>query len=231
LEQKIACSIVGLASKYFLYNFTRLKVDNFHYLQQAIETNRPLITYTNHDATIDDPLLFGLLDSETLVSDRLRYSLGAQEICFKNAFLNRFFSAGRVIPIKRGDGIYQKGMDHALDILNKNGWIHLFPEGRVNLQPSHLIRFKWGISRLIMECHHKPLVVPFYHQGMAHIRPEKYKFGLRPGHDLQIEFGEPLDFDTIVISGTNNITSRIEITTLLQQKLEQLKSKINGKCK
>jgi hypothetical protein len=75
------------------------------------------------------------------------------------------------------------------------------------------------------------LVVPFYHQGMAHIRPEKYKFGLRPGHDLQIEFGEPLDFDTIVISGTNNITSRIEITTLLQQKLEQLKSKINGKCK
>ena len=63
---------------------------------------------------------------------RLRWTLGAQEICFeeKPSLVQKFFVAGRVIPIVRGDGIYQRGMDIALEKLNANEWVHIFPEGK-----------------------------------------------------------------------------------------------------
>lgn len=40
-----------------------------------------------------------------------------------------FFDQGGVIPIVRGGGINQPGMDVALQLLNENKWFHIFSEG------------------------------------------------------------------------------------------------------
>jgi monolysocardiolipin acyltransferase len=185
-----------------------------------------LITVSNHDATIDDPVLFGLLNWKTLASERLRYSLGAQEICFKNAFLSRFFSAGRVIPIVRGSGIYQRGMDHAIEVLNNNGWIHLFPEGKVNLDYYNMIKFRWGVGRLIEESHVPPIVVPFYHRGMADIRPEKYKWGVKFGKELRVLFGKPIDTADYSFSHLDPTQRRIQVTKVLEDQVLCLKDQL-----
>lgn len=44
--------------------------------------------------------------------------------------------------------------------------VHIFPEGRIKQEDLHnLRRFKWGISRMLMECERLPLVIPVWIKG------------------------------------------------------------------
>lgn len=106
-----------------------------------------------------------------------------------------FFRKGQVIETFRGKGIYQAAIDDATRKLNEGRWvrpgwegrrreatfahvlfpclvwlggmqIHIFPEGKIKQEALlELRRFKWGISRMLMEAKRTPLIIPVWIQG------------------------------------------------------------------
>ncbi|KAJ3153960.1 hypothetical protein HDU89_008827 [Geranomyces variabilis] len=138
-------------------------------------TDRPLITVANHSSVLDDP---GMVRSKV--------------------FTSWFFGSGQVIPTVRGDGVFQPAIDVALTKLAHNGWIHIFPEGKVN-QLREQLPYRWGVGRLILESPQPPLVLPIWHRGFEVAMPEDAPDGRyypRPGKELVVAVGEVMDFAT-----------------------------------
>jgi len=192
---------------------------------------RPILTVANHLSTLDDPLLWGTLPFSTHLRLRtVRWTLGAQEICFNTPTLSKFFALGQVVPTIRGAGIYQPAMNFALDRLNEGKWVHIFPEGKIN-QMSEMIRFKWGIGRLLMETSNLPIVVPLWHKGLEQIMPEERDNPWIPllGKNVVIAFGEPIDFKDILTEyhegKAEEVFTRIKITDVVFRAMDDLQKK------
>ena len=71
-------------------------------------------------------------------------------------------------------------MDKSLELLNEGGWIHIFPEGKINYTNVYcndsdyetgVLPFRWGVGRLVMESQKLPIVIPVYITGMQNIMP------------------------------------------------------------
>lgn len=105
-----------------------LKTVNDHYKDKSY----PLVTISNHHSCLDDPGLWGPLFpwKWLLNSDRHRWIAAAEDICFTKAVHSTFFSLGKTFPIIRGNGIHQKGLDYAIDLMANNAFLHFFPQGK-----------------------------------------------------------------------------------------------------
>ncbi|KAL1942234.1 hypothetical protein VTO73DRAFT_6298 [Trametes versicolor] len=209
---KLTLSIVGLGSKAlmrggFCSSVTVKGMDNLLRALESDERNkgRGIVTMSNHISTLDDPVAWGVLPTRFYRdSRRIRWTLGASDIMFTNPVFSTFFRYGQVIETFRGKGIFQPAIDTAIQKLNRGDWIHLFSEGKVNQESSdpaspnaaRLLRFKWGIGRIVMEAQQPPIIIPMWLTGFDKLMPEgrsfPYKFLPKPGAELSVTFGEPV---------------------------------------
>lgn len=88
--------------------------------EQARREKRGLVTVMNHNSLLDDPFTWGILPFRRFWRrDNLRWSLGADNVCFSNAFLATYFGLGQVLPTARfGRGPFQGSMDAAIYLLS-----------------------------------------------------------------------------------------------------------------
>ncbi|KAI0699518.1 acyltransferase-domain-containing protein [Cerioporus squamosus] len=212
LLSQATVSAVGLFSKALLnVGFcSSVTVKGLENLLKALEDDernkgRGVVTMSNHISTLDDPVVWGVLPARFYRDSRkTRWTLGASDIMFTNPVFSTFFRYGQVIETFRGNGIFQPAIDTAIEKLNRGEWIHLFGEGKVNQDSGdfgnpnagRLLRFKWGIGRIMMEAQRPPVIIPMWLTGFDKLMPEgrsaPFKFFPRPGAALSITFGNPV---------------------------------------
>merc|ERR1712111_37729 len=229
-KSHFTCSVVGLMSKFWLTCANSYQIYNKEKLMQALENrpiNIPLITVANHISCMDEPLLWGILKVRQLTNQCLmRWAIAAHDICFSKKLHSLFFAFGKSIPVVRGDGVYQPGVDFSIARLNEGHWVHLYPEGKVNMDKVDM-RYKWGVGRMIAECKTTPLVVPIYHLGMDDILPSRGPpYIPRIFQRVTVLIGDPIDvsetLDDLKKKGASDEVKRRVLTDLIEVRLKKM---------
>lgn len=122
--------------------------------------------------------------------------------------------------------MYQEAMDFLIERLKEGQWVHIFPEGKVNMSLERM-RLKWGVGRLVYESPVCPIVLPFYHIGMDDILPNRKPYIPRVGKLVTVVVGEPMDFKDLVsemkAKKEDPTTARKVITDRIQEELGRLR--------
>lgn len=228
----LTVAAVGIFTKIFMGWLSKAKVHNVSILSTIIDRRPktiPLITVSNHYSCFDDPGIWGSLNWRHIFKpSAIRWSLAAHDICFTCWQHAIFFALGKCVPVIRGGGVYQEAVNFCIEQLGKGSWIHVFPEGKVNMTKENM-RFKWGIGRMILESPVTPIIVPIWHIGMDEVLPNEPPYYLHLRKKLTLNFGDPIDLTDMVKSLKEKKLSEVEarqtITDFLQEQLHLLKIK------
>lgn len=220
---------ISLFSKVLMHTANSITVYNSEQLLKALkrEENQGLVTVSNHQTTIDI-ILAGcnsLKFRDLLFPSRYPYVMNAEEYAFKNKFRAYWASIIRLMPIRRGEGIYQIEMDDFINRVRGGNWVQIYPEGRTYQNGPYSDRaadgcyytpsgrksppnrnlgpLKWGVGRLIAECEVTPIILPFYQLGFEYIQPQVEDRVCKQtlpvgGNHTTVVYGEPIHVDDLL---------------------------------
>lgn len=173
----------------FLYFHTLMKffvrASNVSGLDILSSLTGPLIIASNHRGRIDGIWIwyyYALMNPKKLID--MRIITGAR--FFEIPVVGWYLKQMRCFPVTSGNGV--EVLDPMIDVLNHDGIVMIFPEGKMQKQPSHRGEAKRGIGYLISQTSAPvlPIYINYHKRG-----------GLIPVWDLTFKVGELHSYDII----------------------------------
>jgi monolysocardiolipin acyltransferase len=170
--------------------FKRVKIIGKYHLAKA---NLPFLFVSNHVSLLDDafidPLLF--MPKGFVKYKFIPYHTPEWKNFYVGPILSWIMDHAKCIPLTRGKGFFQPGVQRIIDTLKAGNCVHIYPEG-TRTRTGRLGEGKPGVGRIIFES--KCSVVPCYHSGLDEVLPIGAKFP-RPFKKITIIVGEPVTFE------------------------------------
>lgn len=165
----------------------------FHWTIEGVENiprNGPALVAFNHIAYLDPLAAAYVIDK----AKRIPRFLAKHEL-FDDKKIAWILRGAGQIPVKRGTADAPMALDAAFEALNQGEIIVIFPEGTITNDPDlHPMEGKTGIARLAIES--GVPIVPAALWGTANIWPKGYAKRWRPGQDICVRIGDPIDIGT-----------------------------------
>lgn len=168
----------------------KTKVQGKQHLQRA---KPPFLFVSNHVSMLDDAFIGPLVFLPRALWDYRFIPFHAPEK--KNFFKGPFFSwlmyTAKAVPLTRGQGVFQPGMERLIRMLKQGNVVHIYPEG-TRTRTGEIGKGKIGVGRLIRETGAR--AIPCFHSGLDQVLPIGHKIP-RFGKRIRVIVGEALRFD------------------------------------
>ena len=223
-------SFGGIVAQMWVFGLSRTRIINHQAFKDAVHNRvkgTPIITASNHRSVVDDWLLWPIVSNHReVLAGRMRWVLGAEEVMFWSRAVSIISALVRIMPCRRGHGVYQRSMNESVGVLDDGGWVHIYPEGKIIENEDEVVRLKWGIGRLVADSAQVPLVLPMWHVGMDDLVPNTRPYRPYFGKRLTVAMGEPIDFRPVLAElrarSADAATVRKTITEIVQVRLREL---------
>ena len=167
----------------------------------------PWILMSNHLTLLDDlfidPLIF--FPKGFLGYRFIPFHAPEEHNFYKHSFISWLMRNLKNIPVIRGRGINQEGVNRLISAIKQGGVLHIFPEG-TRTRTGKIGKPKEGIGKIVYET--GAPVVPLYHQGLESVLP--IGTGIpNIGKEIRIAIGQPLYFNQELKMENNPKTWRL----------------------
>ncbi len=185
----------------------------------------PYLFVSNHVSILDDAFIGSVVFMPfAFLSYRLiPHHTPESKNFYRGPFWSWVMDHAKCLPLTRGKGIYQPGLQRIIDKLKQGGVVHIYPEG-TRTRSGKIGKGKPGVGRIAYAA--KCKVIPCYHSGLEKVLPIGCRIP-RLGKTVRIIVGEPIELEPY-FQKENTPGTWMEISNEMINAISTLKRKLEA---